>query len=133
VALKSRLSTLIGVAVLSGCGSSTSHPSAKAPSGRLVLHFLPFRGKVTTPGGSPVADAAIVETLLRPFMATCARTLVGYRSSADGTFADENVMCSGSGVVRVSAYKPGYVVRPVVLTLRRAGRVPYVHLIAERR
>jgi hypothetical protein len=112
-------------------GSSKPHPSTERTTGPRVYHFFPFRGKVTTPDGRPVANAAIIETLLRPSTRTCAQTLVGYRTSADGTFVDDNALCPG--IFRVSASKDGYVGRPTVLTLRYGRRPPLVHLVVQRR
>jgi hypothetical protein len=131
VGLRSGLITLICCAVLVGCGSSKPHPSTQRTTAPRVYHFFPFRGRVTTRDGRPVANAAIVETLLRPSTRKCAQTLAGYRTSADGTFVDDNALCPG--VFRVSAYKDGYVGRSIVLTLRYSRRPPFVHLIVQRR
>lgn len=122
---------MIGVAALVGCGGSSSQPAAKRQTNTGAYHVFPFRGKVTTPRGRPMADAAINEVLVRTSAARCGQALVSHLSSADWTFMDTNVICPG--VVRVSAYKLGYVGRPVVLTLSRNRRLPSVHLVVERR
>jgi hypothetical protein len=117
------------VVCLSGCArhpSTSNEPSSSTSRSDDALLFMSYRGRVTTPAGRPVADAAINSICIRPLGSRCLTTLVGYSSRADGTFYDNNPV--GAGIYAISAYKPGFTGRRVVLALTKTHR-PYVHLV----